>query len=178
MKPRNLETTDIAEIDREEKAYPSRSAAAEPMGAESAKEEERLRGLVAQGWTTLSVILLGMNVIYILNAGMKNDFSGFNSDPGEAGLIFLNVSMAIYAVMTLMVRSFRDRWFKPFNLVLIILYTLIFIGHEVVHGWIVKDVPFGISHVLDLSHNIAGLWTIVYSLKWLRLKSAAARKPA
>ncbi|SFU36687.1 hypothetical protein [Pseudoduganella namucuonensis] len=93
----------------------------------------RQQAAVAQCWTTQLLLLLGVLVLGFLQAAIKDDFSIFLHDPGDAGWNAIIILISFYAVMSVLVRVYDGTWFRWLNVPLLLTTLLFPVRHQTKH---------------------------------------------
>lgn len=141
-------------------------------------QEERLLSRISQAWVSLALTVLTMNSIAMIKAAAAADFTYFIDDPGEAGTVFLILTMGTYALMAVLVRHLKARWFRWVAVVASAFFTLSFIMHEIAHLYIIKDGPLDLTHYFDWIHHFVGIVLISNSVKWARRRTTSLQEGA
>jgi len=126
---------------------------------------DKLRSIVAQGWMGMLALLLLMMLTDLTEFGMKGDFSPLLRDPGMRGLWFIVVMASVNVLVQMAVRTFEGAGFRRLTLGATVLYTLMFVGHQVTH--LAKGEGFDLHTVLDVVHHALGIWASVAAYRWL-----------
>ncbi|MBX2809742.1 MAG: hypothetical protein KTR20_14045 [Cellvibrionaceae bacterium] len=127
----------------------------------------KYRDLAAQGWVMMFLLVLSMFVINLVKSSIFQDFSGWQFDPGEGGLLILVVVMVVYAFMPMFIKTFQARFFRIIAIIVAVFFTLFFIAHQLNH-MIVDGRPIDFLQTLDFAHHIMGSWVAVLTFLWLR----------
>lgn len=98
-----------------------------------AVQEERQRAAVAQCWTTQLCLLLGMYVLALFQAAIKDDFSEFVFHPGKSGWNITIVLISLYAAMAVLVRVYDRIWFRWLNAPMLFMTLVLPVRHQVGH---------------------------------------------
>ena len=142
---------------------------------------ERMRGIVAQGWTAMFIVSLGNLVMDMIRTAAEGSQARWVEHFGPQGVQFVLIVLSVYAVMPMLVRTLSARWFRGVVVGVTALMTLFVGAHEVVHV-AANDKPFGVIHALDITHHILGVWTLVAAIMWARqpdyVQSSAANRAA
>lgn len=119
------------------------------------------------GWLVLLHVVVIMFLISLLLGAVENDFSEFNTHPGEEGVNIMIVVFMSYAVMPLLVRLLTNiicRWiFFAFS----ILAFLLFLSHHLTHVFVDRD-PMTIFNILDFTHHAVSIFLMVLTFFWAR----------
>jgi hypothetical protein len=126
---------------------------------------DKLRSIVVQGWMGMLSLLLLMMLTDLTEFGMKGDFSPLLRDPGRGGLWFIVLMVSINVLVQLAVRTFEGGVFRRLIFSATVLYTLIFVGHQVAH--LAQGEGFDIHTVLDIVHHTLGVWASVAAYRWV-----------
>lgn len=86
---------------------------------------------------------------------------------GMPGVKFILAVMTVYALLPVLVRTLAAHWFRYVVVGLTVLMSLFVGAHEVSH-LTAGDKPFGLLHLLDLTHHILGIWVTVAAVLWAR----------
>ena len=139
--------------------------------------DESLRHRVAHGWTLLLLLQTAMLVFMIVHSVlMDNNFKSLKFDPGTSGLKLISFIFMLYAVMPVyvhLVHGRRSRIWRWVEAVLAMLGFFFLLLHHIAH-WYYGQRPTLSSHALDLSIEIVGLWLIVSSIQWARVRLGSA----
>jgi len=113
------------------------------------------------------IVFLAMSTLELTKSAVAGDFSNFIKDPGTEGLKFLIVIMVIYILMPMLVRSIAAHWFRWAVVGITVLFTLLWIAHQV-HHLVEGDKLFDILQAIDFFHHVLGAWVTVAAVKWAR----------
>jgi hypothetical protein len=130
-------------------------------------KSDRMRKIVAQGWTIMFILFLGNIVMDMVRIAVNGGATQWAEHLGMPGVKFVLVVMAIYAVMPVLVTTISVRWFRFVVVGVTALMTLFVGAHEVSH-LVASDKPFGMLHALDLTHHLVGISVIVAAVLWAR----------
>jgi len=133
------------------------------------KNDQQLRSLVAQGWTTMFIVFLANLSLDVIRCIVVGDFSKWAKHLGLGGMDVIAVVMAIYALMPLLIRAVSDQWFKYVTVGVTVFMGLFVLAHEASH-LVSGDKPFGIQHALDITHHLLAISTTVAAALWARRK--------
>jgi hypothetical protein len=131
---------------------------------------ERVRSIVAQGWTMMFMVFLANITIDVVKSMINSNSTQWAEHIGMGGAQFILVIMAIYAVMPILIRTVSARWFRVAVVVLTILMMLFVLAHEFSH--VGTDKPFGVFHTLDITHHLLAVLTVVAATMWARQQDA------
>ena len=106
---------------------------------------ERMRGIVAQGWTAMFIVSLGNLVMDMIRTAAEGSQARWVEHFGPQGVQFVLIVLSVYAVMPMLVRTLSARWFRGVVVGVTALMTLFVGAHEVVHV-AANDKPFGVIH--------------------------------
>lgn len=129
-------------------------------------EYPQTRNIIAKGWSGMLFLLFLMMITDIVECGIKNDFSFLTKDPGSKGLWFIVIMTIINVSIQILVQTFESKKFRWFVFSLTLLYTLFFIGHQVVH--LVMGEGIDIHFFLDITHHLLGIWAVIFAYKWAK----------
>jgi hypothetical protein len=129
-------------------------------------EYPQTRNIIAKGWSGMLFLLFLMMIADIVECGIKNDFSFLTKDPGSKGLWFIVIMTIINVSIQISVQTFESKKFRWFVFSLTLLYTLFFIGHQVVH--LVMGEGIDIHFFLDITHHLLGIWAVIFAYKWAK----------
>ncbi len=138
---------------------------------------DRLRALLAQGWTLMFMVFTGNLIIDLIKNEIRGNGPEWAQHLGMPGVKLLLVVMAIYVVMPMLIRTFDAHLFRLFVVVMSVLMGLFVGAHELSH-LAPNDKPFGILHTLDLTHHLLVIWVTVTAIRWVRLGQPAHAAPA
>jgi hypothetical protein len=136
-------------------------------------QENFLRTNISIGWIAMLAVVLIMlvNMIYV-SIFADDGFKALHRDPSPRGMNSLQIILASYAMMPVIVAiigSMSKRAFRWIPAVYAILILLYFVLHHVGHTYVGERPSFS-SHILDLVHHILAIWVIVNSIKWAKFK--------
>ena len=94
---------------------------------------DRLRNIIVQGWAGMLYLLLLMSLTDLNELGMKGDFSALNIDPGVGGIWFVVIMSCINVLVQISVRAFDGTPFRWLVFVASVIYTILFIIHQIDH---------------------------------------------
>lgn len=130
-------------------------------------KSDRLRAIVAQGWTIMLIVFLANIVMDLVRTSVEGTQGKWVEHMGIGGVQFVLVLMAVYAVMPVLVAAISARWFRWTVVGISALITLFVGAHEASH-LVANDKPFGLLHALDITHHLVGIGVIVASSMWAR----------
>ena len=130
-------------------------------------KSERLRSIVAQGWTMMFIVFLANLTIEVVRSMLTNDSLKWAEHIGTYGLRVILAVMVTYALMPMLVRAVSARWFRPAVVAITALMTLFVGAHEISH-LAPLDKPFGFLHALDIAHHVLGISVIAAAVMWAR----------
>jgi hypothetical protein len=129
-------------------------------------EHLQIRNIIAKSWQGMLMLLFLMMFTDIIECGMKNDFTFLIKDPGTKGLWFIAIVTIVNVITQVSIHTFESKSFRWFVFGVSILYTLFFIGHQVVHLANGEGADF--HFFLDITHHILGIWASIYAYKWAK----------
>jgi len=135
----------------------------------AAKRTFDLRSFIAQGWTTMFIIFVGNLTVDMGRCQILDSCTDWANHIGPGGIVFIAVIMSVYAVMPMLIRGIRARWFRYPVVGISTMITLFYIAHEISHMF-PESKPFGLSHALDVTHHLVGISVIIASILWVREK--------
>jgi hypothetical protein len=133
---------------------------------------DRLRNIIVQGWAGMLYLLLLMSLTDLNELGMKGDFSALNIDPGVGGLWFVVIMSCINVLVQISVRAFDGTPFRWLVFVASVIYTILFIIHQIDH--LSAGQWFDMHFVIDLVHHTLGISASVAAFRWARLSEKVA----
>ena len=131
------------------------------------KLSDKLRNIIAQGWTGMLFLLFLMMLVDLNEFGMKGDFSALIKDPGIVGLWFVVIMASVNVLIQILIKTFDA---KPFRWIIFgatVVYTLIFVGHQLDH--LSSGVVFDFHFIIDIVHHTLGIWASIAAYRWARL---------
>jgi len=136
-------------------------------GANTNLFADKLRNMVVQGWAGMLFLLFLMTLVDLDLLGMSGDFSALNVDPGTGGLWFVVIMACINVLIQISVRAFENKPFRWLVFAVSVIYTLLFVIHQVEHmsSVFVLDYHF----VIDMVHHTLGIWASVAAFRWAML---------
>ena len=129
----------------------------------------KIRSVITKGWSGMLFVLLLMMITDLIECGMKNDFSLLLKDPGISGLYLIVIMAITNVIVQISVFTFENKIFKWTVFVLSMLYTLLFVAHQVDH--LMAGEGIDMHFFLDITHHLLGIWTTIYAYKWARLRN-------
>jgi hypothetical protein len=133
------------------------------MGKEN---QQKLQSFVAQGWTTLAIVMLGSGFIKFMNAVLSGDQSLYTRHHDPALLEFLVVIFSFFALMTLVTRLLDQVWFRWLNVVLLC-FAGIAMSLHMVHK-MGESIMHGTNGAGNYIYQIVVLITVVQAVRWAR----------
>ena len=129
--------------------------------------QAKRQAAVAQCWTTQLLLLLGVLVLSFLQAAIKDDFSIFLYEPGEAGWNASINLISFYAAMSVLARVYDSTWFRWLNVPLL-LSTLVFpVRHQTKH--IMDGQMPNQAVALEVLIVLIAILGAVLAVRWARL---------
>jgi hypothetical protein len=83
----------------------------------------------------------------------------------SSGLWFIVVMVSVNVLVQIAVRTFEGEVFRRLIFGATVIYTLVFIGHQVNH--FIKGEGFDIHTVLDVVHHTLGVWASIAAYRWV-----------
>lgn len=131
-------------------------------------KEKKLQSIIAQGYVGMLFLLIMMTVSDLTVAGLSQNFSLLQNDPGTAGLWLTAVILCINVLIQIAVRTFDGKKFRQGIYVVSIVYVLLFVAHQIFHFAAGDGITIDLMY--DITHHIIGFWVIIYARKWAKLK--------
>lgn len=133
---------------------------------------DKLRNVIVQGWAGMLFLLFLMTLVDLNLLGMGGDFSALNIDPGVGGLWFVVIMACINVLLQISVRTFENKPFRWLVFGASVIYTLLFVIHQVEHmsSVLVLDYHF----IIDMIHHTLGIWASVAAFRWAKLPKEVA----
>ena len=133
----------------------------------------RLQSLVAQCWTTQLLLLIGLLVLSLLMAAIRDDFNLFLYDPGAGGWRAFCVLLPLFGLMAVLARLGEARWLRWMHAVLLGATLLVPLGHQGRH--FAEGRAPDLSLLVEVVMVIVALIGAASGAKWAR---AAAPSPS
>ena len=130
-------------------------------------KEKNLKSIVVQGYVGMLFLLIMMTVSDLTAAGLSQNFDLLQNDPGTVGLWMTAVILCINVLIQIAIRTFDGKKFRQGIYVTSIIYMLLFVAHQIFHFADGDGVTIDLLY--DMTHNIIGVWTIVYAGKWAKI---------
>lgn len=127
-----------------------------------------LAQILAQGWNAMFAVYIANLVLDLIRCNVMNSCGAWSAHIGPGGLVVISIVMFIYVLVPIAVRTYSAHWFRYTVIGITAFMTLFYIAHELTH-LLAGDKPFGIAHILDLTHHVIGVSMIVVAAKWARL---------
>lgn len=128
---------------------------------------DRWRNIIVQGWAGMLFLLLLMMLTDLNEFGMRGDFSALVKDPGVGGLWFIVIMACINVLAQISVRTFEHNFFRWMIFGATVIYTLLFVYHQVTH--LAPGLVFDFHFAMDLVHHTLGVWASVAAYRWATL---------
>lgn len=133
--------------------------------------EESLRHRIALGWMLMCLVQTLMLVHTIAFSILENNnFKMLRFDPGLEGLQWIMLGLSVYLLMPVyvhLVHGFKSRAWRWFAVALICAGFSFMLLHHMAH-WYFGQRPGVLSHVLDITIHLIGVWVIVSSVRWAK----------
>lgn len=131
-------------------------------------KEENIRSNIVQGFVGMLFLLLMMTDADLVKAGLTQNFSLLQRDPGIIGLWLTSIAVSANVLIQIAIRTFDNKKFRWSIFGISIVYVLLFVLHQIFH-FIAGD-GIGIHFMFDITHHIIGIWVIINAFKWAKLE--------
>ncbi|MES2355412.1 MAG: hypothetical protein V4568_13640 [Pseudomonadota bacterium] len=128
--------------------------------------ESKLRSIVSMGWIISVLLQIADLVVRLSNAAILDDFSGFLFDPGEVGLKAFAVVVCVHAILILSIQLTDAIWFRWLNVILLPIFCLLFMAHQIFH--LISGGMVPAAHMIVTTQYLIGFVVTVYAVKWAR----------
>jgi len=128
---------------------------------------DKIKNVIVQGYVGMLFLLIIMTVSDLTVAGLSKNFDLLQNDPGTIGLWMTAVILSINVLIQISVRTFDSKKFRQSIYVASIIYTLLFVAHQIFHFAAGEGVTIHLLY--DITHHIIGVWVIIYARKWVKL---------
>lgn len=126
----------------------------------------QFRSIISKCWNGMLLLLLLMMITDIVECGMRNDFTFLTQDPGNNGLWFIVVMAITNICMQVSVQTFESKIFIWFVFGATLLYTLLFVMHQIIH--LISGEGVDYHFYLDITHHLMGVWAAIFAFKWAK----------
>lgn len=131
-------------------------------------KEEHIKSIIVQGFVGMLFLLLMMTISDLVKAGLTENFSLLQRDPGIIGLWLTAILVCVNVLIQIAIRTFDGKKFRWNIFIISIIYAVLFVLHQIFH-LIVGD-GINIHFMFDITHHIIGIWVIIYAFKWAKLE--------
>ncbi len=126
------------------------------------------RQTLSTAWSGMLTLLITMLLLDPIQHAMNGRYAELSQtlkkDPGELGLTLLIGMLCFNALTQVGIQLFSNYAWRAFVLIASVTYGLFFLIHQVVH--LIGGETFGLHTVLDLTHHILAITSVLAAWKW------------
>lgn len=126
------------------------------------------RQTLSAAWSGMLAVLITMLLLDPIQHAMNGRYAelsqSLKKDPGELGLTLLIGMLCFNALIQVGIQLFSNHAWRVFVLIASMTYGLFFLIHQVVH--LIGGETFGLHTVLDLTHHILAIASVLTAWKW------------